>query len=400
LDFGNAYQRWSSVIDFALFFTLFAGAAKATVGRRLEGRGGELVSLALGGMLALGAVGLEAMLGINLAALGPLASVVLLVLVGGSLVLLLRGLGVHTDTSIALSVVVVALGGTSISPRVPDSLGWAFSLLQLAALGGVGYLAWKLFGGKGGLHGSDGRLKELAKEIRAGKEEGAASEEKAENEEIRQDLKKERRAVSRILRPVARQEVKTSDRLVREMKLVQRALQHGSLDDSDRSLISAALARIPPRRHELRDMVTKLHDLDQRLIRFDAGLFTHLRERWDSMSPAQREAFKRTLLEERQKIGIEQRIDYIDRFVATYDANSGRCLEKAGELVVAGDIVGARNWVAAAIRYEEEAEKMAERVRAVARMLNRITKQEAREVGRAPPLPRTARPVPAQVGLR
>ena len=78
LDLKSLYLSWWPAVDFLLFFALFAGIAHATVGKRFEARGGQLVTLALGAVLAMGALGFEWAFDFNLTALAPVAALVFL----------------------------------------------------------------------------------------------------------------------------------------------------------------------------------------------------------------------------------------------------------------------------------------------------------------------------------
>jgi hypothetical protein len=382
LDLGGFYQQSWALVDFFLLFALFAGTARATIGRRFEGREGQLISLALGAILSMAALGLEVALGINLTALGPVAAVVFLLLVGSALFLMLRALGLKVVTSAAAAVLVLGLALSFVSPEVAEALGWVISLVQLCAIGGLAMLGYRALDGLSDLR-PGGRVSDVAREVKQSNAPLAKGTDARKKRTLEKELGAEKRAIAHQLKPVTKKEEKDSRRILRELKLIQGVMQKGNLSTKDRKLIAEAMSRVPPKRHALRVHLERVQRIDQALLRFDAKAFTQLRQRLRGLDAAQQRALRRLLLEERQKIGSERRIAQVEQFVKTYDANAARSLERAGELLVKGDMAQARQWIDAALRYEEEAERTIERIRAVERMLIRLTKKELRQVRRA-----------------
>jgi hypothetical protein len=143
VDLGDIYQRSWAVIDFFLLFALFTGIARATVGHRLEGRAGQMVSLALGGILALSGVGLELSMGFNLTSLGPVAALVFLLLVGVAVFLLLKQIGLSATTAAAVAVIAIGLGASSVSGNAGQVIGGFVALLQFCVVGAVGFLIYR-----------------------------------------------------------------------------------------------------------------------------------------------------------------------------------------------------------------------------------------------------------------
>ncbi len=381
LDLKVVYLRWWPAVDFLLFFALFAGVVHATVGRRFDARGGQLVTLALGAVLALGALGFEWAFDINLTALAPVAAVVFLVLLGVSLFWLLRTMGLHAGTSVVGTVVVLAVAVSAISPRFSGALLWLTALLQLGALGGAGYLIVSVMFGRG--HARAGaRLDTEAKAIAsATTDQDRANRRWSDNEN--RALTEEKNAIAKSLRPITKQAQKTAERVLSELQLVKKSLARGPPSEKDRHIIGAALARLRPERTELGTLLDQVKQLDQRLLSFDEKTLPALTARAGPMSPRQRGTLYRLVLEERDKIGIEKKVGYIESFVEKYDAQGVACAQQAADQLVRGDLETAKRWVDAAIGYEEQAIKMIERTRAVERMLQRLTKLELRQLRQA-----------------
>jgi len=383
LDLGGFYEGSWAIVDFFLLFVLFTGTARATVGRRLEGREGQLVSLALGAILAVAGVGLEAALGMNLAALGPVAAVVFLLLVGAAVFLVLKKLGLKAVTSAAATVLTLGLGVSAVSPDATGPVGAVVAVIQFGAIGGLGVLGYQAFSHLSALR-PGGRLRSLSREVNQEASTPAGLREPIRGRGFADEMRNQKHTIARQLKPITRREEKESARIVHELRLIQGAVRRGGLGPKDRRLIAAAMSRVPPERHALRSLLERVQRIDQALLRFDKSAFRELRQRLQGLSSQQQTALRKLLVEERRKIGIERRIDQVESFVKTYDANAARCLERAGELVVKGDSSSAGKWVSAAVRYEEEAVKMIERTRAVERMLIRLTRMEIRQAQKAP----------------
>ena len=143
------------------------------------------------------------------------------------------------------------------------------------------------------------------------------------------------------------------------------------------------MRRLRPERTELANLLDQVKQLDQRLLSFDEKTLPALTARAGPMSPRQRGALYRLVLEERDKIGIEKKIEYVESFVEKYDAQGVACTQQAADQLVRGDLETAKRWVDAAIGYEEQAIKMIERTRAVERMLQRLTRLELRQLRKA-----------------
>jgi hypothetical protein len=382
LDLGGFYRQSWALVDFFLLFALFSGTARATIGRRFEGREGQLVSLALGAILSMAALGLEVAMGINLTALGPVAAVIFLLLVGAALFLMLRKLGLKVATSAASAVLVLGLGLAFVSPEVAEVLGWVISLVQFAALIGLVMLGYRALERLGELR-PGGQISKVARDVKRSGDASMKGTNPGRKRTLKKELKEEKRAIAHQLKPVTRKEEKDSSRILRELKLIQGTLQKGNLSTKDRKLIAEAMSRVPPKRHALRVHLERVQRIDQALLRFDARAFTELRQRLRGLDASQQRALRRLLLEERRKVDSERRIARVEQFVKSYDTNAARCLERSGDLVVKGDLGKARQWIDAAVRYEQEAQRTIERIRAVERMLIRVTKAELRQVRKA-----------------
>ena len=101
------------------------------------------------------------------------------------------------------------------------------------------------------------------------------------------------------------------------------------------------------------------------------------------MTPRQRSALYRAVLEERDKIGIERKIEYIDNDVEKYDAQAVASPTASRGPSWSRGSATSKRWLVGAISYGEQTVKMIERTRAVERMLQRLTELELRQLRQA-----------------
>lgn len=381
VDLRALYLGWWPVVDFAVFAAIFVGVAHATVGRRLEGRGGELVSIGVGAMLALGALGAEWAFGMNLASLGPLAAAVVFSVLAVVLVRLLAGLGLRTPTAVVVTAFLLAAAMSAISPAFGRAYPWLQGLVQLGALLGLLLLVVRGVFGTDGVRGGE-RLLAIGGALEANPAEQKEAPGGWARAEV-QALKGQKRSVTGALRPITRQERKAARRVLSELRLARKVLDRSPLSPEDHKAVASALSKIPPSRHELAELIARIREMNSGLERFDRDLLTKTVGAPGVQSVKERSAAYRVGLGEKEKLELERRLGYLEGFVERYDRNAAACAQRAGELLLAGDVGGARKWLDEAVRYEEEAVKMIERTRVLEKMLVRATRREIRVTKRA-----------------
>ncbi len=381
MDLRGLYLGWWPVVDFAVFAAIFVGVAHATVGRRLEGRGGELVSMGVGAMLAFGALGAEWAFGLNLASFGPLAAAVVFSVLAVVLVRLLVGVGLRTPTAMVVTALLLAMAMSAVSPAFGRAFPWLQGLFQLGALLGVLFLVVRGVFGTDGVRGGE-RLLALGGALEADRADGKEDPGGWARDEV-QALKGQKRSVTGALRPITRQERKAARRVLSELRLARKVLDRSPLSREDHQAVASALSKIPPNRHELAELIAKIREMNSGLERFDRDLLAKTDVTPSVQSVREKSAAYRVSLGEKEKLELERRLGYLEGFVERYDRNASACAQKAGELLLAGEVAGARKWLDEAVRYEEEAVKMIERTRVLEKMIVRATRREIRVTKRA-----------------
>ena len=156
VDLGAWYSANPWAFDSIVYFIFFIGLSRALLAERFGGRAGAAVSGALGAALAVGATVAARQAGWSLVGLGPVAWVLLLIVLASLVYGLLRRIGLSRVPSVALSLIVLSGIGSTLGAAV-DVLLVAVGLGGgLAALGGIGLvtlIVWFLTkaGGRSGV---------------------------------------------------------------------------------------------------------------------------------------------------------------------------------------------------------------------------------------------------------
>lgn len=143
-DYGfifDLYEQYSGWIDFFIFFLIFFGLSKLVFTKEKYKEGGKLISVGLSFALSIGLVYWESRTGMNLASLGPIAYLLLMILIFFIVFSLVKQ---FTDSKFAAAVwgyvaiyviVFMFLGySASISEGVLSFLNFLFWVALLAGI--------------------------------------------------------------------------------------------------------------------------------------------------------------------------------------------------------------------------------------------------------------------------
>ena len=137
LDVERFYDDYGSIIDFTIYLLFFLGAAKVTLGRHFQGRGGKAIIIAMALVLSISLAVTEAMMGFNIKSFGPVAALIFIGIIMVVLFLMLRSLHLSTIPAAAISYVLVYLSMLAISPSVFEWIDARVPLLGLILALGV-----------------------------------------------------------------------------------------------------------------------------------------------------------------------------------------------------------------------------------------------------------------------
>lgn len=138
LELGRWYGQYSWAIDSVVYLVLFTGIARVTVGQRFEGRGGTAISAATGVALTFAAATTAQRVGFSLTDLGPLAWLIVLLVLGVTLFDLLRRCQVPALPAIGVVLIALATTAAALGPALNQWLALLGLGLSLAAIGAIG----------------------------------------------------------------------------------------------------------------------------------------------------------------------------------------------------------------------------------------------------------------------
>jgi len=136
LNITRVYDQYAGFIDLLVYLVVFNGVARVALEKRFSGRSGSLLVNGIGVVLALAMVIAQSQFGFNLRSFGPVAGVLLLVVVGVTLHGFLRRVGASQGLSSSLAVLVLYFSLSALSPdlllSVLERLPW-LSLVPIIA---------------------------------------------------------------------------------------------------------------------------------------------------------------------------------------------------------------------------------------------------------------------------
>ena len=118
LDFSRTYDKFSSTIDLIIFFMLFMGLSKVTIGKRFEGKGGNLICIAVSAMLSMGLLLLEQTTSFNLRSFGGIAILAVFAIIAVFLFMMFRAFNADLPLSISLTYITLFFGLNAVSPEI------------------------------------------------------------------------------------------------------------------------------------------------------------------------------------------------------------------------------------------------------------------------------------------
>lgn len=140
LDLGAWYHTAPWAIDSLVYLVVFVGIARVTLGSRFEGRGGTAITAGVGIALAVGATLTARQAGFSLIELGPLAWLMLLLVLGLTLFDLLRRCGLTALPACGISLIVIWITAATLGDALSDWLSVLGVGFGVGALGGLGLL--------------------------------------------------------------------------------------------------------------------------------------------------------------------------------------------------------------------------------------------------------------------
>ena len=369
-DLSWVYERYSTIVDLFVYSLIFVGTAQAALGRRYEGRAGRVIAAGVGLSLAIGLAAAEAQFGFSLRSFGPLAALVLALLLGAMAYRVLRMVELSKAHSAAFSYILLFTALLGVSPELfrwvedrASLLGWLLLALLAAA---VATLFLSSLHSRGG-----GRI--LGRKVRriAGGLPGRAGG--------RALMEGTARAIKRFLRPETREAASTSkaigsdlDALVREVRL------HGRDPTRIKALVSA-VEGLRPKTEDLRRQIRSLRDVGARLRESDGMLFSQKRKELEGAAGKRDQSLlAREMKDEWERMGIENKTDRLEATLDAYAEEMSRHLESAAASLRGGNAKAALHSLQLARQCQRGVAELAAGIRALEKTLLGLAKGDVR----------------------
>jgi hypothetical protein len=296
-DISATYDHYSAFFDLAIYTAIFVALAQSVYGLRFQGRPGRILSSAVGLGLAISLTLAEEQFGWNLRAAGPIAAVILLVLVGVLILHVMLKAHVAWRLAAPLTYVLLYMFVRALSPELFDMIldrapfiHLLSAVILLVCVWQFGVALWPGGGKSTGRSWGDG---------------GIVSPDTQDRE--RREIRIERR-VRRNWLPHARRSARNLDHNLRSIK---KALSEPEPPWAD---IQNALTRASNESNEIDQIIQRIQYLDDRLRNFDWRELRELESHHNELGREDQRKLKAQIHLERRKIHREHAIkDAMDR---------------------------------------------------------------------------------------
>ncbi len=361
------YLEHGPLIDFIIYLFIFVTIAKIALANRFEGRQANMLAGALGTALAVSLALTERKFGFGLRSFGPIAAFVIILFVGFILYMVVHHIGGGRAGSGAIAFVIVYFLMRAVSPILfnwlEEKAPFIHGVLGIAVIIAI----WQAFSSF--VHLKNPSLKNVwVRQPASAPESGLTV----------QELTTEKRLIRGRLEKITRRERKQSREIIADLKeTINIVDEHGNTLHG-RNLIAQKLQDIAPREHDILNKLTYLKNLDQWLKKFDFRQLKELREKYTGASKKGKELVRKEILEQRQKLNIEEEIENIDYEVKKYQEDFRHYLNMAINYLNATGFEEAKKWLYKAMDCEKGAASLFKKMKRFEDMLLRLTKIEVK----------------------
>ena len=342
------YDRYAVGVDFVLAFLFFQGVTQVTIGRKFNGKGGTLLTIAVSLLLSVGLSVAEAQLGFTLAAFGPIAIFFIVFIVALVLYQLTRHLGCHASTALSLAFIMIYLSIQAVSPSVMEfvhdrapwletTLFFVFTLSAIKLLytiirgifskSSITSLASKIEADPDHLRQLDGEIKFEEQELGSAKKQGKLSK-KSQGD--------------------------SKDIIQRILSILQ-ILETEGVTPFARKKIADKLVGIADSEHSIEKRLRNLETANANLKRTDVDHFNRLRERMSTAQGKEKDRIQREIELENEKLRLHQAVETLGQRITGFMEQLKTALRSAAEIIVRSSYpLDARPYLQKAIQIEQE----------------------------------------------
>jgi hypothetical protein len=290
-DISATYDHYSAFFDLAIYTAIFVALAQSVYGLRFQGRPGRILSSAVGLGLAISLTLAEEQFGWNLRAAGPIAAVILLVLVGVLILHVMLKAHVAWRLAAPLTYVLLYMFVRALSPELFDMIMDRAPFIHLLSAVVLLVCVWQfgvaLWPGGGKSAG------------RTWGDEGIVPPDVEDRE--RREIRVERQ-IRRNWLPHAR---RSARHLGHDLRSIKKALSEPEPPWAD---IRNALANASNESNEIDQIIQRIQYLDDRLRNFDWRELRELESHHNGLTREDQPKLKAQIHLERRKIHREHAI--------------------------------------------------------------------------------------------
>lgn len=361
------YLEHGPLIDFIIYLFIFVTIAKIALAHRFEGRQANMLAGVLGTALAVSLAVTERKFGFGLRSFGPIAAFVIILFVGFILYTVVHHIGGGRAGSGAIAFVIVYFLMRAVSPILfnwlEEKAPFIHGVLGISVIIAI----WQAFSSF--VHWKSPSLKNAwIRQPASSPESGLTA----------QELATEKRLIRGRLEKITRRERKQSREIIADLKETINIIDEHGNTAHGRNLIAQKLQDIAPREHDILNKLTYLKNLDQWLKKFDFRQLKELREKYTGASEKGKELVRKEILEQRQKLNIEEEIENIDYEVKKYQEDFRHCLNMAINYLNAAGFEEAKKWLCMAIDCEKRAAGLFKKMKRLEDLLLKLTKIEVK----------------------
>lgn len=338
--FIELWRTYPWAVDLALYFFVFAAAARVSFARIFPGHEGKTLAIAIGLVLAASLTAAQHTFGFSLETLGPIAVTLLCLVLFIVAYRLLKHsqlppwLTVSFATIFAVALFKLALPKYT-ERFAQDNPGIVFFALCIL-------LVWIWYSASAGAEHVIRRMPGF----------GLQRFHVAPSERM---LTKEQHYAKNKLLKETKKEIKEDSEIGTELSRATHLLERDGLTPHTTPKIRELLKKASETTRTVEEQCTKLRETDQALENFDLKWFRRMRHaNLGQLTPAQQEIMRNSIREERRRLHVEEELKKLEVATAHQIRALESSIEKAQENLAASNAAGALGWLNQAIGAEQK----------------------------------------------
>ncbi|MCL4215945.1 MAG: hypothetical protein KJ052_02920 [Candidatus Hydrogenedentes bacterium] len=362
----SLWGQYPWIIDLCLYFFLFGAAARVAFAKIYPGHEGKALSIAVGLVLAAALTIAQRKLGFSLESMGPIAAVLLCVVVFIVAYRLLK----HSDLPPWLTIsfsLFFALGLLKVAlPTFAQKLARENPGLVFLGLAAVAFWMWQSAAAG-------------AQHIRRRQPGYALERFKLTPSET--TLRKEERVVKNRMKNDTYEDIHKEKQIESNLTKALGILEREGLTPHARQRVQVLLDKSQESAGKLEAKCLALRQLDDALERFDLKWFRRMRNvNLGQLTQAQQDILKQNIIEDRRRLHVEEELKKLETGVAHHTRDTENHLASARQCVQSGNAAGTVGWINEAIKSEHQAKTLDEQILAWEKRLLKLVRRQKGEL--------------------